>query len=255
MITPTECWEQKKILAGQSRARRLTCQANPRSSACGGRLPASLTDAQRGSQHRAGPGVAHPPVSGGSVARLLMARARCILVTMNATVAVALITALSTLAAVGISGTIALLVNRSQAKTQHMRDKRQIRRDAYMQFLNQASIAEYELEKCWTSDIPANATPNRFINEAFTAIAKLDSMLNIVALEGPNSVEDASRDLRVEFIGELARISEAFDLAKGHGSLMRNDRNDDFGGLYLARNQSKRKLIERARQAMNDDSN
>jgi hypothetical protein len=145
---------------------------------------------------------------------------------MNTTIAIALVTALSTIAGVAITGTITLLVSRSQNTTrlvlanstqayEHSRDMRQIRRDAYVQFLNQVSVIDRELHECW-SRLEGPANGNAFLKNARDAVDKLGPLTNLLLLEGPHDVAVASMKLQSTLIEELTKLARTFAEAKGN---------------------------------------
>src|SRR5690348_3795759 len=119
---------------------------------------------------------------------------------MSTTVSIALITSISTLAGAGISGLIAFLIDRARSGTQlalanssrvdeHLKERRQIRRDVYVQFLNQVSTVEEALEVGWRSKSPPDfADAPTLIAPVTAELDKLQRLANLVILEGPNEV-------------------------------------------------------------------
>src|SRR6516162_4461453 len=117
---------------------------------------------------------------------------------MSETVAVTLITAVSTLAGAGISGYVAFLVSRAQSKTQieitrseqieqRLTDRRQLRKDAYSQFLNRVVTAEELLEILWQLESKDSLRRDKF-REMSSAIVDIRRSADVVALEGPAHV-------------------------------------------------------------------
>jgi hypothetical protein len=127
---------------------------------------------------------------------------------MNPTIAVALITAMSTLGGVALTGTIAFLTNRMQLRVQreiaelNLRDqnvkaKREIRRDAYVQFLNQVVRIYDKLETVWDNEekSPAAEPFTELADPLIKEIESLRAPLNLVHLEGPHNVSIAAVDV------------------------------------------------------------
>lgn len=117
---------------------------------------------------------------------------------MNDTVAVAMITAASTLAAVLITGGVSIWVSRVQARHQvriamlqshEQRSARQrdARRAAYAEFLGRADAAYRQLDQRWTEPPPRQPDPARS-DPAYAAVRALDEAHNLVLLEGTERV-------------------------------------------------------------------
>jgi len=117
---------------------------------------------------------------------------------MNGAIGVALITALSTLTGIAISGSITLLVARNQNNTQRTltgavsegeraRDTRKIRRDVYVQFLNEVSWIEHQLDNFWTG-IGISSVDDLFNGDIDAVRNRLNPLLNLIDLEGPDDV-------------------------------------------------------------------
>jgi hypothetical protein len=189
-------------------------------------------------------------------------RTRCILVPMNTAFAVALVTALSTLFGVAISGTITLLITRNQGKTQlaladssrteqRSRDRRQTRRDAYVQFLNQVSLIEQELDKCWVQSSPI--TDVSFVKDPSAIPGQLDPLVNLVFLEGPDSLAIYCQVLETKLVLEAAKIVMLFN-ESGAKQPMGLHNDDSYVRMRLERGMAKNKVIKQARLALSDIS-
>jgi len=137
---------------------------------------------------------------------------------VSTTVAVALITALSTLTGAAVSGGVALLVNRGQNRMQHeiavfnreeqlVKERRRIRRDAYVQFLNQVSKVEYMLDQCWTSVPPVSSNVTGDFSPVDSEVVALNSLINVIAFEGSDDVIFACYAIRLLLANELVCIS------------------------------------------------
>ena len=125
---------------------------------------------------------------------------------MNTTIAVALITAISTLSGAAISGRITFLVTRTQINSQleladknlsvqDAQERRKVQRDVYVQFLTKASEIQNKLS-VWATyppvpiDVPQNVTDE--FNEDLDEIVRLQYL---VVIESPdNGLFEVSRD-------------------------------------------------------------
>ncbi|SFB40055.1 hypothetical protein SAMN05216266_11042 [Amycolatopsis marina] len=115
---------------------------------------------------------------------------------MNATVAVALITSLSTLAAAALTGMVSAWSNGRQLRHQRLlareqqaeergAQRRELRREAYQQFLSQADAAYRVLDEGW---LAAPFAGSSRWEAGFTARRGLDEAYIRVQLEGPDRV-------------------------------------------------------------------
>src|ERR1700751_3548207 len=123
---------------------------------------------------------------------------------MSTTVAVTLITALSTLTGASISGYVAYLVSRTQGYTQielakdqmieqRMTAKRQTQRDAYLQFLNQVRESELLLDNLWEMKTPVtHADYQRVITERAITLERSE---DLVALESSIHLRSIAHNL------------------------------------------------------------
>jgi hypothetical protein len=182
---------------------------------------------------------------------------------MSETVAVTLITAVSTLAGAGISGYVAFLVSRAQSKTQieitrseqieqRLTDRRQLRKDAYSQFLNRVVTAEELLEILWQLESKDSLRRDKF-REMSSAIVDIRRSADVVALEGPAHVTSLAEQLWVTIMGEFSilvdNLSEAPD-----GIPLWKHCGDIFKEAVLNRGKSKSNFISAAQNALNDVS-
>src|SRR5207247_10539595 len=98
-----------------------------------------------------------------------------------------------------ISGYIAFLVSRTHSTTelaiakdnridQQLKERRQIRRDAYVQFLNQANTVDQCLGDCWHGMLSSAALTrvSDDLQSEKTGLEYLRRLGNLVALEGPD---------------------------------------------------------------------
>jgi hypothetical protein len=119
---------------------------------------------------------------------------------VNEVVAVGLITSVSTLIGVGLTGAISGWITRSQLRHQassaalergeHRAARhREVRRDAYVYFLARADEAYRRLDQRWSDPPPAAPEPARQ-DPAYRALRALDEAHNRVLLEGPGEVAE-----------------------------------------------------------------
>jgi hypothetical protein len=139
---------------------------------------------------------------------------------MSTTIAVTLITALSTLTGVSISGYIALRISHSQGKTQitlnqsqlleqRAIERRQIRRDAYVQFFNQLGVTEQVFASIWSSS-PSISDVDDLKHKLKTvenSINDLQRASNLVTLEGPREVGSLAIEMGILFQEEYGNIA------------------------------------------------
>lgn len=148
---------------------------------------------------------------------------------MNDTVAVALITSLSTLTAAGLAGSVsawttgrqlrlqALLAREERAERRAI-DHREMRREAYERFLTQADAAYRVLDEGWLA-LPSAGAPGT--GAGFAARRALDEAYIRVRLVGPEDVAERGAAV-VQGIGEefrhLARIVKSDPDAGGRAA-------------------------------------
>ncbi|MGK5741424.1 hypothetical protein [Micromonospora sp. URMC 103] len=141
---------------------------------------------------------------------------------MQDTVAVALVTSMSTLAAASITGLIGLWASRRQVAS-HLaaaREERaeqratwtaQLRRDSYVGFLSACDQAYRRLDWNWQQENHDAILKAR--SETYQALRGLDEAYNIVLLEGPGGVareaELVTRSIDDEYREQLRLITEA----------------------------------------------
>jgi hypothetical protein len=140
---------------------------------------------------------------------------------MNTTIAVALITALSTLAGASTTGYLGLLISRAQLKTQqksaelergeqHAKDVREIRRDVYLSFMNQLT----RIEELFDRDLwirtgfgeDGAISPGEIMYTATAMMHQLAARLDLVRLEGPYHVSEAALKLYSGLNKEMMRL-------------------------------------------------
>ncbi len=181
---------------------------------------------------------------------------------VSTVIAVALITSISTLAAASISAYIAFLVSRNHNATelavakdnridQQFKERRQIRRDAYVQFLNQANTVDQCLGNYW-HEILSSSDLTRVsdnLQAVKTGLEYLQRLGNLVALEGPDDVTDSARKLQsllTQANGRMVLFIYKPELAK------EPDNARLYLDLGLKRIAATNEMIKVARKALND---
>ena len=186
---------------------------------------------------------------------------------MNSIIAVALITSLSTLAGASISGYITLLVSRTHnnsqallANTDRMEQRsaaqRQIRRDAYVQYLNQLSLVEQALDVAWRSKPPPDLTQVPSLIEPVTVeLDVLQRMANVVTLEGPLKVAGAAQALQAKLTLESVDVVNAINAAmKSHGNALCLQDDEKYVRIRMERHTFKSNMVKAAQDALSDAS-
>ncbi|MET7978528.1 hypothetical protein ABZW44_37140 [Streptomyces mirabilis] len=121
---------------------------------------------------------------------------------MKDVVAVALITALSTVAAGGLAGAFTYRAALIQARNQREQARegraeervvrhREVRREAYVRFLDQLLDAHRYMDQLWTEPLPSPAQPA--LRQLTEHVDRLWKATTIIDLEGPPDVSDAAR--------------------------------------------------------------
>ncbi|MDG4805509.1 hypothetical protein O7634_01885 [Micromonospora sp. WMMD1120] len=152
---------------------------------------------------------------------------------MQDTIAVALITSLSTLAAAALTGLVGARGTRRQLAHQlavaaqdsvERRNTRrdELRRDAYVGFLSACDQAYRHLDRRWLE--PGGGGPTPGYDEAYAALRAGDEAYNLVLLEGPAEVESAARAVLASVTAEHADQRRLGD-EPGDGSAPLRDRH------------------------------
>lgn len=114
---------------------------------------------------------------------------------MSTTIAVAIITALATIAGGATAGTIGLITQGRQLGEQRKVQRRQVRRDAYVEFLSTHEDVFNVLMDIWMQP-PTSNKSTRILNPLYEPIDYLRNnniAANVVYLEGPQSVRSAAQ--------------------------------------------------------------
>lgn len=113
---------------------------------------------------------------------------------MTTTVIVAIITSVSTLCGGAIASLTSIAINRHKSDDERITRRREIRRDAYVQLLNEFDKTVSQLDGFWMIDLEADSGPATA--QAATTVTSLDSLetaMNVVKLEGPSIIIDAAQ--------------------------------------------------------------
>lgn len=181
---------------------------------------------------------------------------------MNSTVAIALITSISTLAGASISGYITFLVSRTQGKNQlllantermdqQLSAKRQIRRDAYVQYLNQLGKVEREFEIAWRSTPPGEPTTlTDFIAPINAELNTLKQIADIVLLEGSTRASQATMKLQAKLTLESVDVVNAAKNSNGDPLCLQDDQK--YVKITMERASMKSELTKAAQEDLKD---
>ncbi|MBQ0905149.1 hypothetical protein [Micromonospora sp. U21] len=132
---------------------------------------------------------------------------------MQDTVAVALITALSTLAAAALTGLVGarstrrqlahqLTVARQENVERRATRRGELRREAYVGFLSACDQAYRRLDRRWVEAGGDEPAPG--YDETYAAMRAVDEAYNLVLLEGPAEVASAARSVQASVTAEHA---------------------------------------------------
>lgn len=166
---------------------------------------------------------------------------------MNTTVAVSLITALSTLAGASVSGYIALLIAKNQRREAHFFERLQIRRDAFLQFLNQVNAMNETLEALWMSKPPPKGgDPNEFVQPVRQIYGELLRACDLVRLEGNEELSSMAVNLTNQLSRESVQLGVAARDAEPNRVI-----SDQYAEMFKAecerRHKARGAIIKRAR--------
>lgn len=186
------------------------------------------------------------------------------LVSMSAAIEVGLITAISTIAGVSISGCVAFLVSRNQGRVQittakndrleqRAIERRQIRRDAYLQYFNQLGSTEQALDKAWMSVPPSTPEEFRTLTQSLTdSISDLSKASNLVLLESSGKVGSFALQLNHQLQLELAELVKSAPIGLQNRRPICLEKRETFTELYTKRGTLKVKWVFEARKSLDD---
>ncbi|MER6441681.1 hypothetical protein ABT275_35805 [Streptomyces sp. NPDC001185] len=178
---------------------------------------------------------------------------------MNDTVAVALITAISTLSAGAVTGGFAFWGTRRQANAQAQQARedrseqratrhREVRRDVYVRFLEAAVGVDQHMSFIWIE--PRSSITAEKVEQMIALTSQLWKALPAVLLEGPPAVAEAAR----AFAGAVAEECDTLEeIAGGSGEHPLYVTLDGFTTFSSQRSETQRRFIETARETLGGD--
>jgi len=184
-------------------------------------------------------------------------------VVVSDAVAVGLITSVSTLVAVGLTGVTSVWVSRGQLRHQAMvtalehgeqraARRREVRREVYVLFLARADEVYRRLDQRWADPPPQQPEAARQ-DQAYPALRRLDEAHNRVLLEGPAQVAEQA-EFVVNSIGEeyreQRRVLRAYAGVEQGAAPLEPARHS---AAVAARVRHRDEFTRTARQAIDDD--
>ncbi len=131
---------------------------------------------------------------------------------MEATIAVAGITAGSTLAAAGLTGYITLALHKRQVMADRRRSREEARRQAYADLLTASTNAWLVIDEVWQLRPPRSLseTPPQVMLDATESLKQLDHALHLAVLHGPVSIAPSAAKLYFEAQKEYVAVGQIF---------------------------------------------
>ncbi|MFI6489883.1 hypothetical protein [Streptomyces sp. NPDC050564] len=177
---------------------------------------------------------------------------------MNDVVAVALITALSTVTAGGLAGAFTYRAALAQATSQREQARegrlderlarhREVRRDVYVRFLDQLSEAHRFMDQLWMEPLPSPAEPA--VRQLTEHADQLWKTMHIIDLEGPPEVAEAARLIAGSTWAEWDALKEYLEGSQGGEELHIRD-SADWAQFLRRRTKQMEQLVDRARRAV-----
>lgn len=175
------------------------------------------------------------------------------------TVAVALITSLSTLAAAALTGLVGALSTRRQLAHQltvarHESVERratrrdELRRDAYVGFLSACDQAYRQLDRRWLNVGGGEPVPG--YDEAYAAMRAVDEAYNLVLLEGPAEVAVAGRAVLTSLTTEYADQRRLADEPGDGGAPLRDRHRERWLAAIEVRTKRRISFVDAVRAVL-----
>ena len=174
---------------------------------------------------------------------------------VDITVAVALITSLSTLGGGLIGSATSILTNNGQARKEKLAKRREIRRDSYMQLLNKFDELIPLLDDCWMKTPAENNREGGAdrVMRARDGLRAVENATNSVQLEGPMEILDPAREMHLLLLNEFGLLLD----------MITENRNEDVkccfelaDDKYFKKRDSrpiaKRKFLDSGRKILNN---
>jgi hypothetical protein len=184
---------------------------------------------------------------------------------MNTTVAVALITALSTLVGATATGYLGVLTNRAQLRAQqksvelerseqHAKGVREIRRDVYLSFINQLTrIDELFDRDLWVRTgfgKDGAISPGEVMYTATAMMRQLAAQLDLVRLEGPRHASEVALKLYSGLDKEMMRLMVLSSQEAKESIISKNEMYALWKKASEAREEAKAEFIKVAGEAL-----
>ena len=180
---------------------------------------------------------------------------------MNITVAVGLITAASTLAGGLVASITSLKIQGKQLRDQNTQlkaerherqdaERRSIRREAYIQLLNQLDKVDQLICVWWPDADSIRKEMNKYegdISDVSNALDVLENLMNIVSLEGPKAAELAAKKAADTFADSNWALEDELRKTKEGTATLDEDKYDKCN---TERNAAKEAFIEEARKVL-----
>ncbi|MBQ1039902.1 hypothetical protein [Micromonospora sp. C81] len=181
---------------------------------------------------------------------------------MQDTVAVALITSLSTLAAAALTGLVGALSTRRQlahqlaVARQESVERRatrrdELRRDAYVGFLSACDQAYRQLDRRWLE--AGGSEPVSSHDEAYAAMRAVDEAYNLVLLEGPAEVVSAARAVLTSIGAEHADQRRLGDEPGGATTPLREGHRERWLAAIELRTNHRISFVDAVRPVLDRD--
>ncbi|MEU7102803.1 hypothetical protein AB0A66_31345 [Streptomyces longwoodensis] len=177
---------------------------------------------------------------------------------MNDVVAVALITAVSTVAAGGLAAAFSYKAALTQTRSQREQAReglieeravrhREVRRDVYVRFLNQLLDAHHFIDQLWMEPLPSPAEPA--LRQLTEHVDQLWKTMHIIELEGPPDVAEVARSMAGLAYEEWDALKEYLEGSHG-GEELHIRASGDWAQFVRRRAEKREQLVERARRAV-----
>ncbi|MEV1109423.1 hypothetical protein AB0I95_12315 [Micromonospora sp. NPDC049751] len=178
---------------------------------------------------------------------------------MQDTVAVALITSLSTLTAAALTGLIAarstrrqlahqLTVAREESADRAALRREELRRDAYVGFLGACDAAYRRLDRRWIEPGTDAVTPG--YDETYAAMRAVDEAYNLVLLQGPADVAAAGRSVVASLTTEYAEQRRLADEPGDAAAALRDRHRERWLAAIEVRTERRVAFVDVARPAV-----
>lgn len=175
------------------------------------------------------------------------------------TVAIALITSLSTLAAAALTGLIAarstrrqlahqLTIAREESAEVSAARREELRRDAYVGFLSACDAAYRRLDRRWVEPGADGLTSG--YDETYVAMRAVDEAYNLVLLQGPADVAAAGRSVVASLTTEYAEQRRLADEPGDAAASLRDRQRERWLAAIEVRTNRRVAFVDAARPAV-----